>query len=90
MCTNQDILSFVGIDTEVYDLLFIKKVLEQYEPIFESQKRGATIKGIPSDLVKASKIPQAPIEVQRQFAEFVRQSDKSKLILSHFLDRKLR
>ena len=86
MCTNQDILSFVGIDTEVYDLLFIKKVLEQYEPIFESQKRGATIKGIPSDLVKASKIPQAPIEVQRQFAEFVRQSDKSKLILSQLLD----
>ncbi len=81
MCTNQDILSFVGIDTEVYDLLFIKKVLEQYEPIFESQKRGATIKGIPSDLVKASKIPQAPIEVQRQFAEFVRQSDKSKFAL---------
>ena len=31
-----------------------------------------------------------PIELQEQFAAFVRQSDKSKLILSHFLDRKLR
>lgn len=78
MCTNQDILSFVDIDTEKYDLLFIKKVIEQYGPIFESQKRGATIKGVPSDLVKASQIPQAPIEVQRAFVAFVHQSDKSK------------
>ena len=86
MCTNQDILSFVGIDMKTYDLLFIKKVMEQYEPIFESQKRGATIKGIPSDLVKSSKIPQAPIELQERFAEFVRQSDKSKLLLGKTLD----
>ena len=79
MCTNQDILSFVDIDTDKYDLLFVKKVIEQYGPIFESQKRGATIKGVPSDLVKASQIPQAPIDVQRAFAAFVRQVDKSKV-----------
>ena len=78
MCTNQDILSFVDIDTDKYDLLFVKKVIDQYGPIFESQKRGATIKGVPSDLVKASQIPQAPIGVQRAFVSFVRQSDKSK------------
>ena len=78
MCTNQDILSFVGIDTDKYDLLFIKKVIEQYGPFFETQKRGATIKGIPSDLVKASQVPQAPIDVQREFVTFVQQSDKSK------------
>ena len=35
-------------------------------------------------------MPVPPIELQEQFAAFVRQSDKSKLILSHFLDRKLR
>lgn len=78
MCTNQDILSFVGIDTDKYDLLFVKKVIEQYAPFFDIQKRGATIKGIPSDLVKASQVPQAPIEIQRQFVAFVQQSDKSK------------
>ena len=85
MCTNQDILSFVGVDTEKYDLLFLKKVIEQYVPFFESQKRGATIKGIPSDLVKASKIPQAPMDIQRQFVDFVRQSDKSKFELEQSL-----
>ena len=31
-----------------------------------------------------------PIELQEEFAEFVQQSDKSKLILSRFLDRKQR
>lgn len=78
MCTNQDILSFVDINTDKFDLLFVKKVIEQYGPIFESQKRGATIKGVPSDLVKASQIPQVPIDVQRAFVGFVRQTDKSK------------
>lgn len=85
MCTNQDILSFVGIDTDKYDLLFIKKVIEQYGPFFETQKRGATIKGIPSDLVKASQVPQAPIDVQREFVTFVQQSDKSKFELEQAL-----
>ncbi len=78
MCTNQDILSFVDINTDKFDLLFVKKVIEQYGPIFERQKRGATIKGVPSDLVKASQIPQVPIDVQRAFVGFVRQTDKSK------------
>ena len=34
---------------------------------FDSQKRGATIKGIPSDLVKKTKIPLIPLETQRTF-----------------------
>lgn len=87
MCTNQDILSFVDIDTDKYDLLFVKKVIEQYGSIFESQKRGATIKGVPSDLVKASQIPQAPIDVQRAFVDFVRQSDKSKFAVLKYADQ---
>lgn len=63
-------------------MLFVKKVIEQYATFFDTQKRGATIKGIPSDLVKASQVPQAPIEVQRQFVAFVQQSDKSKFELN--------
>ena len=78
VCTNQDILSFVNIDPDRFDLLFVKKVLDQYQEFFDSQKRGATIKGIPSDLVKASKIPVAPLSIQHAFVDFVRQSDKSK------------
>ena len=78
MCTNQDILTFIDIDIKKFDLLFLKKVLDQYISFFEAQKRGATIKGVPSDVIKASKIPQAPISLQRQFVTFVHQTDKSK------------
>lgn len=86
MCTNQDILSFINIDPKNYDLIFIKNVLNQYASYYESQKRGATIKGISSELVKASKIPCAPIDIQKQFAAFVKQSDKSKFELKHSIE----
>lgn len=86
MCTNQDILSFTSIDVETYDLLFLKKVLEQYTPYFESQKRGATIKGITSDLVKSAKIPQAPMDLQKQYVSFIQQSDKSKFELKKTIE----
>lgn len=78
VCTNQDVLSFTNIDPKQYDLLFIKKILDQRQEFFDSQKRGATIKGIPSDLVKKTKIPLIPLETQRTFVGIVQQSDKSK------------
>ena len=78
MCTNQDILSFYNIDTSTYDLLFIKKVMDQYFEYIDMQKRGSTIKGVPSDVVKAIRIPLVPIEEQKLFAAFAEQSDKSK------------
>ena len=86
MCTNQDILSFYNIDISRYDLLFIKKVMDQYFDYIDTQKRGATIKGVPSDVVKAIRIPIVPIEEQRAFAKFTEQSDKSKFELNRALD----
>ena len=78
MCTNQDILSFINIDQTKYDLLFIKNVIEQHFDFYESQKRGATIKGISSKIVKETKVPKAPLLLQKKFANFVRGTDKSK------------
>ena len=78
MCTNQDILSFINIDKTKYDLLFIKNVIEQHFDFYESQKRGATIKGISSKIVKETKVPKAPLLLQKKFANFVRGTDKSK------------
>lgn len=86
MCTNQDIISFVNIDSNKFELLYIKKVLDQFQSFFEAQKRGATIKGVPSELVKATKIPQAPIAAQRQYVDFVRKADKSKANLQLSLE----
>jgi type I restriction enzyme S subunit len=62
-------------------------VVEQYAPFFETQKRGATIKGIPSELVKSVKIPHAPISLQKSFASFVHQSDKSKFEIQQSLEK---
>lgn len=81
MCTNQDILSFFNIDNSRYDILFIKKVMDQYADYIETQKRGTTIKGVTSDVVKGIRIPIVSIEEQKLFAEFTEQSDKSKFEL---------
>ena len=80
MCTNQDILSFFNIDNSRYDILFIKKVMDQYADYIETQKRGTTIKGVTSDVVKGIRVPIVSIEEQKLFAEFTEQSDKSKEI----------
>ena len=86
MCTNQDILSFYNINTSKYDLLFVKKVMDQYFDYIDLQKRGSTIKGVPSDIVKAIRIPNVSIIEQRSFAAFAEQSDKSKFELRQAID----
>lgn len=52
--------------------------------------RTATINQITKAMLDEVTVPLPPIELQERFAEFVRQSDKSKLILSRFLNRKRR
>lgn len=77
ICINQDILAIIG-EEKICNLIFLKKFLERNMNFFDSQKRGATIKGIKSDVLKNFKIPLPPIELQNKFADFVRQVDKSK------------
>lgn len=86
MCTNQDILSFVDIDTSRFDLLFLKKVIDQYSPYFDEHKRGATIQGVPSKVIKDSMVPDVPLEMQKRYTALVKQSDKSKLAVQKSLD----
>lgn len=83
MCTNQDILSFFNIDKKKYDILYIKKVLDQYFEYMDAQKRGSTIKGVPSDLVKKIKIPDVSMETQKFFASFTDQCDRTKSALQN-------
>ncbi|MCT3386719.1 restriction endonuclease subunit S, partial [Lactobacillus johnsonii] len=78
VCINQDIIALTDIDFEKNNLLFLKMVLEEYKEYFEVQKRGATIKGIPSKIVKNISIPIVSLSLQNEFANFVQQIDKSK------------
>lgn len=79
MCTNQDIVSIIDLDKN-YNSLFLKHCLDQYIPYLNTQKKGATIKGITTELLKSISIPEPSIEMQKQYVNFVQQVDKSKAI----------
>ena len=80
ICTNQDIVAIVGIDESKFNRLFIKHVLDAYQPYYDSIKKGATILGITGDDLKDTLIPNVPIEIQIEFEKFVNQVDKSKVV----------
>lgn len=86
LCTNQDIVAIIDIDTNKFDRLFIKYVLDMNQPYYDSLKKGATILGITSEDLKDSIIPNVPIEVQNKFSEFVIGIDKSKVEVKKALD----
>jgi type I restriction enzyme S subunit len=85
MCTNQDIMAITEIDTDKYNLIFLKKAIEAYSEFFNNQKRGATIQGIKSDTLKEINIPVVELEMQNQFADFVNQVDKLKFEMQQSL-----
>ena len=86
ICTNQDIVSIYNIKDEV-NSLFLKKVLDDYEKIFNDNKRGATIKGVTTGFVKNLDIPTPPIELQNQFADFVKHIDKLKFTIKQSIEK---
>lgn len=85
ICTNQDIVAIVGIDESKFKRLFIKHVLDAYQPYYDSIKKGATILGITGDDLKDTLIPDASIEVQMEYEAFVEQVDKSKVVVKKAL-----
>ena len=82
ICTNQDIIAIIDIDESRFKRLFVKHVLDAYQPYYDSIKKGATILGITSEDLKDTLIPDAPIEVQMEYVAFAEQVDKSKFMKS--------
>lgn len=80
MCTNQDIVAIIDLDESKYNKLYIKYVLDTYQPYFDSIKKGATILGISSDDLKNIYIPAASLYEQNRFEKFVKQIDKSSFL----------
>lgn len=77
ICTNQDITSMVNLDKRL-NRDFLLQVFKYYEKYFESQVRGATIKGITSKTLKELTIIIPPITLQNQFAQIVQQIETLK------------
>ena len=85
MCTSQDIVSVHSVSPQ-FSLLFLKKVVDSYSDYFEENKRGATIKGIPSTMVKEINIPVVDLDIQKRFEQVVLQLDKSKFAAKQALE----
>ena len=86
ICINQDIVAIIDIDKSKFNLLFIKYVLDSYKPYYDSIKKGATILGITTEDLQSILVPNAPIDIQNQFADFVAEVDKSQLAIKKSLE----
>lgn len=85
MCTNQDINAIVNIDNSKWEILYIKYVLDQYQPYFNNIKKGATILGITIEDLKNIEIPDVNKIMQKEFTSFVRHLDKSKFAIKEVM-----
>ena len=86
MCTSQDVLSVHNINSK-YNVLFLKAVTDSYSDFFDANKRGATIKGIPSTLIRGLSIPDVDRCMQDEYVNILTQTDKSKVNLQKGLKR---
>ena len=86
ICINQDIVAIIDIDKSKFNLLLIKYVLDSYKPYYDSIKKGATILGITTEDLQSILVPNAPIDIQNQFADFVAEVDKSQLAIKKSLE----
>ena len=69
MCTNQDIVSISDIDCSLISIEYLQKYIGTLKGYFDSQKRGATIQGINTGIVKELMIPLPPLDVQQKIAD---------------------
>jgi len=67
IATNQDIAALTNID-ERCDIEYLQRVLRKYGSYFDLIKRGATIQGITTEVLRQLEIPLPPIETQRKIA----------------------
>ncbi len=80
ICTNQDIVAIINID-EILNIIFLIETLKNFSGFFNTQKRGATIKGITSNMLRDTIIILPPLHLQTQFAEIVTNIEAQKTIV---------
>lgn len=87
LCTNQDIVSLTLKSIKQWNLTYLYFMFRLSERYFIDKSRGATIKGITSDVIKDFPIIAAPLSLQKQFAEFVEKAETQKALLEKRLNR---
>ena len=76
MSTSQDVISLINIDEDKWYKPYLCKLLLSKKDYFNSQARGATIKGIKIDIVANIDVPEIDYATQRKIAETLSKVDK--------------
>lgn len=87
MCTNQDIVSIVGVDSDIWNIQYLSYAIQSNSSLLQSHKRGATITGITTKELKQLAIPFLPMEQQLSLVNLLncikRSGAKAERQLSH-------
>ena len=75
MSTSQDVISLIGIDKDKWYKPYLCKLLLSKKNYFNSQARGATIKGIKIDVVANIDVPEIDYVTQRKVAATLNKID---------------
>lgn len=76
--TFQRSVSIIHPKHDIINVMYLKACLDKMQSKLEQLAHGSSQKGIYLNQVKSIIITIPPIELQNQFADFVRQVDKSK------------
>lgn len=66
-----------------YNIVWLYYLFDIMKPIFLQERQGVRQKNLSLSKIKEFEVPFAPFELQEQFATFVEQTDKSKLIIKY-------
>ena len=70
-----------------YNVVWLYFLFDIMKPIFLQERQGVRQKNLSLSKIKEFEIPNAPIGLQQQFANFVQQVDKSKLAVQKSLEK---
>ena len=79
----------VTMQTEKLEPIYLEYALssDDFKMKYMGKSSGSTVTGIRVRLLEQLTIPVPPIDIQTQFATFVKQTDKSKLAIQQSLDK---
>lgn len=85
ICTSQDIVSFTPRNND-YNLIYLHFFFEFIKGHILKKARGATIKGITTDILKETSVITPPIDLQNRFASIVEKIEGQKTTIQKSLE----
>ena len=70
-----------------FNIVWLYYLFDIMKPVFLQERQGVRQKNLSLSKIKEFEVPFAPFELQNQFADFVNQVDKSKVVVQEALDK---